>query len=184
MNNADNQKYLLEALSHNDRKAFEQLFITYYPKIKRFLTGFVDSKEEGEDLAQDVFVKLWQNNTACAYVQNLNAYLYRIAKNTLYDYIEKSKKHHHTSETVLLDIPTAETLEELIYADELKSLINLKIKEMPSQRRTIFTLSREDGLSNQEIAMRLNISKRTVETHISAALADIRKILPLIALFF
>ena len=90
MNNPDDEQYLLDALSRNDKKAFEKLFTTYYPKIKRFLTGFLDTQEEGEDLAQDVFVKLWQNRLSFAHVENLNAYLYRMAKNTLYDHIAKS----------------------------------------------------------------------------------------------
>ena len=184
MNSPNDEKYLLDALSRNDKKAFEKLFMTYYPKIKRFLTGFLDTQEEGEDLAQDVFVKLWQNRLSFAHVENLNAYLYRMAKNTLYDHIEKSGRLYHTCSSELPDISATETIEELIFADELNELIDLKVKQMPPQRRTIFTMSRQDGLSNREIAVRLNISKRTVETHISAALTDIRKILPLISLFF
>lgn len=185
MNNFDDEKHLLEALSHEDKKAFELLFMTYYPKIKQFLSGFLDSIEEGEDLAQDVFVKVWQKRRSFAYVENLNAYLYRIAKNILYDHIEKSRKNHRTiSDNELADIPSLESVEELIFADELNDLINLKIKQMPHQRRTIFTMSRHKGLSNQEIATHLNISKRTVETHISAALAELRKISPLLILFF
>lgn len=185
MNNPNEEKHILEALSLDDKNAFEQLFITYYPKIKQFLHGFVDSQEESEDLAQDVFVKIWQKRQSLADVENLNAYLYRIAKNVLYDHIEKSKHTHRIlSENEAVEIPTLDSIEELIFADELNDLIRLKIKQMPPQRKTIFTMSRHEGLSNQEIATRLNISKRTVETHISAALADLRKILPLLALFF
>ncbi len=175
---------MIDEQNQDNKKIFEQLFTTYYSRIKKFLTGFLDSPEEGEDLAQDVFVKLWQNRSSIVYIENVNAYLYRMAKNILYDYIEKSKKQYHKHSSVLPEIPTTETIEDLIFADELRDLINLKIKQMPPQRKAIFTMSREEGLSNQEIADQLNISKRTVETHISAALADIRKILPLLILFF
>ena len=177
-------KNLLEAISQGNAKAFDSLFTAFYPKTERFLAGFLDSKEEAEDLAQDVFVKLWQNRSGLVYVENVNAYLYRIAKNTLFDYIEKSRKINYSAPSSLLDIPTKETLEELLFAKELNDLINLAIDKMPAQRKTIFTMSRKESLSNQEIAEHLNISKRTVEAHISAALADIRKVIPLLLLFF
>ncbi|MDR1092079.1 MAG: RNA polymerase sigma-70 factor [Prevotella sp.] len=178
-------KSLLEAISKDDPNAFDSLFTAYYPKIKTFLAGFLDSKEEAEDLAQDVFVKLWQNRSILIYVENLNAYLYRMAKNTLFDYIEKSNKIYYSNNiTAIFDIPTKETLEELLFAEELNKLIDIVIDKMPTQRKNVFIMSRKEGLLNDEIATRLNISKRTVETHISAALTDIRKIIPLLLLFF
>ena len=66
--------------------------------------------------------------------------------------------------------------EEELYARELSLLIDIAVEKMPPQRRNIFIMSRKDGLSNEEIAQRLNISKRTVENHMTQALAELRKI--------
>lgn len=184
MENTIVEKKQLEALSHGDSKAFDALFVSYFPRLKHFLSSFLDTETEAEDLAQDVFVKLWQSRVNLNKIENLNAYLYRIAKNTLYSYLERSDPMELYSYADTVDIPTKEALEEVLFAKELEELINLAITRMPSQRKTIFNLSRKDGLTNEEIALRLNLSKRTVETHISAALADIRKIIYCLLLFW
>lgn len=176
---------LLEAVSRGDAEAFNGLFTAYYSKTVRFLAGFLDSMEEAEDLAQDVFVKLWQKRSMLPYVENLDAYLYRMARNRLYDHVGESRKAYHSRPAdATADIAEKETQEERLFAEELKGLINAVVDRMPARRKTIFTLSRREGFSNAEIAKRLGISKRTVETHISSALEDIRKALPLFFLFF
>lgn len=183
-NNAHKEDALfLKALSQGNMRAFDVIFNKYFPKIKRFLCGFLDSEEEAEDLSQDIFVKLWQNRSVLEGVDNLNTYLYRVARNTVYSYFERTTKAEIPVDE-LPEIPTSESLEETLFAKELEDLINLTVEQMPLQRKTIFMMSRRDGLNNQEIADRLKLSKRTVETHISAALNDIRKVLPLLLLFF
>lgn len=184
MQNIKTEKEQLLDLSNGDIKAFNDLFMLYFPKLKLFLSGFLDNEAEAEDLAQDVFVKLWQNRLSLTKVENLNAYLYRIARNTLYTYLDRSFSPDPITETNLYHIPSIDELEELIFAKELEELIDITIEKMPPQRKTIFCLSRKQGLSNETIALQLNISKRTVETHISAALADLRKVISVLLLFF
>lgn len=184
MQNRKTEKEQLLDLSNGDIKAFNALFMLYFPKLKLFLSGFLDNEAEAEDLAQDVFVKLWQNRLSLTKVENLNAYLYRIARNTLYTYLDRSFSPDPITETNSHHIPSIDELEELIFAKELEELIDITIEKMPPQRKTIFCLSRKQGLSNETIALQLNISKRTVETHISAALADLRKVISVLLLFF
>lgn len=184
MQKKETESTLLVNISHGDTKAFESLFMLYFPKFKLFLSGFLDSEAEAEDLAQDIFVKVWQNRYSLGKIENLNAYLYRMAKNTLYTYLNRSFFPEAIPESGYGYILSTEELEEIIFAKELEELIDVTINKMPPQRKTIFRLSRKQGLSNEEIALQLNISKRTVETHISAALADLRKVIPILLLFF
>ena len=83
------------------------------------------------------------------------------------------------NETSITDIPEKE-----LYAKEIEELIELALTQIPKQRQIIFKLSRKDGLSNQEIAERLNISKRTVENSISLTLTELRKIIKIAIILF
>lgn len=75
-------------------------------------------------------------------------------------------------------------MEKEIYAKELEYIVSVAVDKMPPQRKLIYTLSRVQGLNNDEIAEHLSISKRTVENHLTQALADIRKIIRVIVLIF
>jgi RNA polymerase sigma-70 factor (ECF subfamily) len=181
MSSLYNEKQQIKALSEGDVKAFDLLFIHYYPKLKQFILGFIHNELEAEDLSQDVFVKIWNRREGLQNVENLNAYIYRTAKNTLFSYLERNTRIDAV-ELENEEIPTTDTLEELLFAKELEELIDKSISLMPPKRKMIFSLSRKSGLSNEEIATKLNISKRTVETHISAALIDLRKVIQFLTL--
>ena len=135
MQTDDIKKEQLIALSQGDLNAFDILFLKYFPKIKNFLAGFLENKTDAEDLAQDIFVKIWQSRSLLANVENINAYLYRTAKNTLYNYLELSLTKKFSIDDYPVDFATKETLEEIIFAKELEDLINLTVEKMPPQRK-------------------------------------------------
>ncbi|MDD2953243.1 MAG: RNA polymerase sigma-70 factor [Parabacteroides sp.] len=176
---------LLKALSRGEHKAFDQLFISYYPKLKMFLKGFLPTEAEAEDLAQDVFVKLWNYRERLSQVENINSYLYRMAKNTLYTYLEHSFSRDLIDDMKdASEVLSAESLEDMLFAKELEELIDRKVEAMPPQRKAVYCMSRKQGLSIEEIAFRMDLSKRTVETHLYKALVDIRKVIFAFLLFF
>lgn len=175
------EKGYIAAVSKGDEQAFEALFLHYFPRIKGFVSGILQNEEEAEDISQDIFVSMWQNRERLTNIENLNAYLFRIAKNTVFRHIERSllfkDYQRQQTEHSLLFLTNNDSIEEEIYAKELEYLISIAIEKMPSQRKRIYQMSRMEGLSNEEIAERLIISKRTVENHLTLALADIRKLI-------
>jgi len=165
--------YLIK-LGKGEHKAYDALFLLYYPKVKNFLLGFVKDANEASDMAQDIFFKVWTHREQIAEVKSLKPYLFRMAKNMVYDHFEHSLVKENYIQKQELS-PYYDDIIEDIYAQELESLIDLAVEQMPDQRRRIFTMSRKEGKSNDEIAQQLHINKRTVENHITQALQDIRK---------
>lgn len=167
-----------DADSLESPQKFEGFFLDYYPRVKGFINGLLQDAEEAEDLSQDIFMSLWQNRGNLKQIDNLDAYLFRIARNAVFRYIERSLLFkNYQSRQLSDDNSDLYEIESELNAKELELIIAIAVERMPSQRRKIYQMSREQGLSNENIARELNISKRTVENHLTQALADIRKIL-------
>ena len=174
----------VEALSHGSVKNFDLLYMSYYPKAKTFLMNMLDDADEAEDLAQDAFVKLWTSREQLAQVRNLNSYVYQTVKYTLFAHVNKKKEIMQTGIEGAYDLPSQDDLESVVCSNELEQLIEHVIDSMPPQRKRIFTMSRKEGMTTEEISQKLGISKRTVETHISLALATLRNAILSFIFFF
>ena len=181
------EQILLRALSRGDEKAFEVLFMRYFPRVKRFISGLLQDDITAEDFAQDILLKLWQKREEMAKIENLNAYLYRTSRNAVYhlrhillvnEYGEKQQENLSRQQN-----EGAGNIEENMFAEELLLLIQHTVEQMPAQRKRIYEMSRKEGKNNDEIAQLLAINKRTVENHLTQALADIRKMLKHFYLF-
>ena len=173
MNNGIDTK-ILEALRDGDHKAFKAIFVAYYNKTKAFINGYIKSEQDAEELAEDLFVNLWVNRRSIDISKSFNSYLHTIARNTAINFL----KHKQVQEKYTCEMPAWEShysSEEDYIAKELGLLVEDIVDKMPEQRKQIYILSRNEGLSNGEIAERLNTTKRNVESQLSLALKEIRK---------
>ena len=139
------------------------------------------NRAEAEDITHDLFLKIWQNRSTMAGVTAFGSYLFRMARNAVYDRFDsRTVRTNFARQTNLLpeyELPDVDNRDLLL-------LIQLAVEKMPGQRQRIFRMSREEGIANDEIAQRLGISTRTVENQISRALSELRKLVTLILFFF
>jgi len=180
----NNEKQLVKQLSEGDEKAFRTLFMRYYAKVRCFINGLLKSEVEAEDLAQDVFVKVWINRAHFAEVNTFGAYLYVLAKNTVFNYIESKRIRKVNLDERPFEEEDNETPYEELVAKDLQLFVNMVIDSMPSQRRTVYRMSRESGLTNDEIAEKLHLAKKTVENHLNLALKELRNAMSLFVFLY
>lgn len=162
---------LLSAIAGGDEKAFDAFFARYYAKMKYFVKGLCHDEYAAENIVQDIFMNLWVRRGELEGIRSLDSYLFTSARNSALRALRERLRQQPEE-----NIPEAEanTTEEDVYLRELEAMIDRRVARMPAQRRRVFLMSRRDGKTNADIARELGISIRTVETHISAALADLR----------
>lgn len=163
--------HLLIDLKNGDEKAFETLFWKYNEHVYHFIYSLLYEKSMAEDLTQNVFLKIWEKHETIDVEQNFDAYLFTIARNLVYKETENRLLSEKLTESLQRQLSDADSLtEERIDAESLREYINSLIEELPPSRREIFRLSRHEHLSYREIAERLSISEKTVETQVNRAL--------------
>ena len=175
------ERTLLRKLAQGDREAFDALYMQYAAKTEEFIYRMLKNRSEAEDITHDIFLKIWQMRGTLADIDRFGAYLFRMARNAVYDRFDsravRAKYAANGNPSVDFELPDIDNRDLLM-------LIDIAVAKMPEQRRRIFRMSREEGLSNDEIALRLEINRRTVENQISRALSELRKLLTVISFFF
>ncbi len=143
---------------------------------------YLNSREEAEEVVQDVFCKIWQNRHKLDERYSLNGYIFRITKNQVLNKLRK--RVHEPSSFVSINkcnIHQNKT-ENDILLHEMEQLLEEAIEALPPKRQLIFKLSRQKGLSNQEIADHLDISVNTVEGQMRKAIKYLRSYIEIINL--
>ena len=134
------------------------------------------SEEVTEEIVQDVFVSLWKSREKLPEINNYTAYIFTIATNRTFNYLKsKAREVIRLQELAKVEKDFTNETEETIDLNASRDLINRLIDRLTPQKKLIYQLTRDQGLTHDEIAVQLNISKNTVKNHLVETLKFLRK---------
>lgn len=157
---------------------FEKQFKTLYLPLCMYALRHIDDRDAAEDIVQEAFMKTWQKIEAGTSVADFKPYIYRSVRNECVSWLRANASSHLEVIDNLEDLedPSIEapSLEDSILTAERDARLWRAIDALPSRCREIFLLSKQDGLSNEEIATRLRLSLQTVKNQMSKAYSRLR----------
>lgn len=168
------EKVLFEKIKKGDIHSFETVFHQYYGYLCSFAEKYTHDPEVAEEIVQDFFVRLWEKREQITIESSLKNYFFRSIKNLCLNYIQHQKIKKKHSNIFIAEYESTNSFEEAFVEINLAKKIEESILSLPEKRRAIFILSRERGLKYPEIAKKLNISIKTVETQMSIAIRYLR----------
>ena len=166
---------LITGLRNDDEHAFEQVFKLYKGKLYSFAWRFLKNRELSEEIVQESLINLWTNRHQLDENYPLGPYLYTIARRLTLNALRNAATAGSAREKLWNELQEAhnETEEAILLAD-LVEFAEQAVSKLPKQQQLIFKLSRYEGLSHEEIAEKLQLSKSTVNNHLVEALKNLR----------
>ena len=166
---------LLEKLKQGDRESFNKIFRRFYAPMIRFCFRFVADSDIAAEVVQDFFVKLWTNRDKLSINTSFESYMMRSIQNAAITYINKERSHSEINLRVFTEEGEANDPSQELQSKNLEAAYRKILAEMPEKRRLIFQASRFDGLKYAEIAKKYDISQKTVEAHMNAAIKQLKE---------
>lgn len=189
------ENILFLQIQKGNLKAFETLYFDMQPRLFAFSRKFIDDIEICRDIVQEIFHELWENRQTTFIKTSVKAYLFRVLHNKCLNYIRDRKVEEKYVSFVDFKLKETELLfynqdwegYKSIFFQEVLQIFKKSMEELPEGCREVMLLSRVEGLSNKEIAEKLDISLRTVENQIYRALkilkVNLKDYLPLFLYF-
>ena len=172
------EKELLLLLKHGHEAAFEEIYKLYSSRLFGNIYKMVKSQSTAQEILQEVFIKVWNNRTDIDSERSFRSYLFRIAKNKVYDFFRNaSRDKKMQSCKLVIAAEHHETIEELLLRKENNAVIHKAINSLSPQRQQVFRLCKLDEKSYAEVSCELGISVSTISDHIVKATKTLRKYL-------
>jgi RNA polymerase sigma-70 factor (ECF subfamily) len=163
---------LLRQLKNGDMLAFDTIYAKYSKRLYGFVLRYIKFEPDAEGIVQEVFIKIWKARSKIDVYSSFEAFLFTIAYNTTMSLLRKrlnEKKYLEQLESLQIPYPTNEIMNEIQF-NELNERVQFLLTKLTPRQKEVFQLSREDGLTHEEIAKKLNISISTVKNHMVSAL--------------
>jgi len=183
-----NDSFIWDKLKIGDKQSFELIFKIYYPQLCLFANRYTRDFDMAREVVQEIFIYLWENRDNLQEKKSVKSYLYAAIRHNSVRRVNGQIKKRLEIEDIPEENIKADFLDEIEYA-ELQEIIYTTIESFPPQCKKIFSLSRFESATYAQIALKLNLSQKTVEAQMTKALKIIQKkfdeyLLVLSVLFF
>ncbi len=169
-------KSIVNKFKDGDAAAFDALYHMYSQKLYNFALGLIKDRFSAGEVVQEVFVTLWEKRDQVDVTFNFENYIFTITHNSIRKYFRKKAMETKVKDFLLTSTPEViENTDASIVYNELLDLANKTIEMLPPKRKTVYKLSKHEGLTIKEIATRLNISTRTAENQLARALKFLKE---------
>jgi RNA polymerase sigma-70 factor (family 1) len=167
---------LAERIRDGDTAAFEIVFLDAMPRLCNFAMHYLRSRDEAQDVVQDVFARLWRTRATLRAGGSLSSYLYTSVRNAALNRLRHAGVAAELSADVMADgEPVVMAVDSALEIMERQAAVARAVGELPARQRTICLLRWTEGLTYREIAHRLGIAEKTVDAHLQRAIRTIRE---------
>ncbi len=176
MKNSKSNKELLLLLQKGDRVAFYNIYERYCKRLYGFVLRYIKVEADAEEIVQEVFVKIWESRNKLDAYTSFESFLFTIAYNTTISLLRKranEQKYLEHLKSIQQIQKTPDLIDEIQFKELNEKVKNL-LNELTPRQKEIFQLSREEGLTHDEIAQKLNISLNTVKKHMVNSLSFLK----------
>ena len=173
--NKSNSELLL-LIQKDDRVAFYNIYERYSKRLYGFVLRYIKQKEDAEEIVQEVFVKIWESRHKIDAYSSFESFLFTIAYNTTISLLRKrtnEKKYLEHLKSIQQPNNSPDLIDEIQF-NELNDRVQSLLNELTPRQKEIFLLSRETGLTHDEIANKLDISVNTVKKHMTNTLTFLK----------
>lgn len=169
------EKILLQQIAEGNERAFKEVFERYKSTVFTFVVRFIHSKADAEEIVQEIFLVLWKNRSQLASIEHPRNYIYTIARNKSYHYLVKASRDQKAMQMIWANmVLEGNVVQEDLDAKECARTINDTIAKLSPLKQNIFTMSRHEGLSHEQIAEATGLSKSRVKNVIVETLKFIK----------
>lgn len=170
---------LFKAIADGDEAAYTQIFHLYTPRLLPFILKITRDEHLAREMLQETFLRLWTKRDQLPEIAKPASWLFRIAANSCLTYLRTQATRHRLQDKVQEKTPSQHysSAVEVLESKEMALLIRQAVEALPARRQEIYRLSREQGLSHQQIAEQLQLSLSTVKNQLGYSVKFIQEYL-------
>jgi RNA polymerase sigma-70 factor (family 1) len=170
----NSERDLMIGLRQGDIKAFDELYHRYAKKSMGFALRFFADKYVAEEAVQEIFIRIWERRRQLDESKSFKSYLFQAVKFYMFNFIRDRKGALSFDEVSEETIQMENSVEEDLHYKEMEAAAMQLITRLPTVQQQVFRMNKLEGLTIQEIASRMNLSKRTIEHHIYLATKTVK----------